>query len=143
MSNRKKKKQPAYIRNQGTRGAVSPKERVITFSLSKHVKGEGQSIEEWEEEGLLAKLLLRMKYVGQHSVHVVRQKQYIKEYHKVDFPPDSEFNPPKHVIDVIWAVMHITPKSKEVVVGFIEDDVFNIIFLDKEHKFWPSDLKNT
>lgn len=143
MAKKRKKRQPNYIRKQGKRDAIQPKERVITFSLSKHIKGEGQSIEEWKEEGLLAKLLLRMKYVGQHSVHTVRQKQYIKEYHKVDFPPDSAFTPPKHVINVTWAVMHITPTSKEVVVGYIEDDVFYIVFLDKDHKFWSSKLKNT
>ena len=138
MPNKKKKKQPAYIRKQGKRDPVPPKKRVITFSLSKQIKGEGQTIEEWDKEGLLAKLLLRIKYVGQHSVNIVRQKQYIKEYHKVDFPPNSKFTHPKHIVNVTWAVMHITPKSKEVVVGYIEDDVFNIVFLDKDHKFWPS-----
>lgn len=55
----------------------------------------------------------------------------------MDFPPNSAFTPPKHITGVTWAVIHITPKSKEVVVGFIEDDVFYVIFLDKEHKFWP------
>jgi hypothetical protein len=74
----------------------------------------------------------------------VRQNKYIKEYSKVDFPPNSEFKKPTHIGEVTWAVMHITANSKEVVVGYIdEDDVFYIIFLDKEHKFWPTTLKNT
>ena len=115
----------------------------ITFSLSKHITAEGQSIEEWNELGLLGQLNLRMKYVGQHPTLYVRQNQLIKEYHKVEFPPNSGFTHPKHVGDVTWAVMHLTPTSKEVVAGYIEDDVFYIIFLDKDHQFWPSKLKNT
>lgn len=141
--NLKKKKQAAYIRKQGARTAVEKKQRKLTFSFSKHIKGEGQSIKEWENLKLLGLLLERIKNLGQYSALEVRQKKWIKEYHKVAFPPDSVFSEPKHITNQTWAVMHITPKSKEVVVGFIEDEVFYIIFLDKAHQFWPSKLKNT
>jgi hypothetical protein len=67
-----------------------------------------------------------------------RDPAYIKQYTKVNFPPSSGFNEPKHIVGVTWAVMHITNTSKEVVVGYIEDDVFYIVFLDKNHEFWPS-----
>lgn len=137
------RKDPAYLREQGNRNAVGKRARNITFSLSRHIKGEGQSIKEWEDSGLLGNLNLQMKFVGQHSVFYVRQNKLIKEYTKVEFPPNSGFTHPKHVGDVTWAVMHITPKSKEVVVGYIEEDVFYIVFLDKDHQFWPSTLKNT
>ena len=141
--NKNERKDPAFLREQGNRSKVGAKVCNITFSLSKHVTAEGQSIEEWNELGLLGQLNLRMKYVGQHPTLYVRQNQLIKEYHKVEFPPNSGFTHPKHVGDVTWAVMHLTPTSKEVVAGYIEDDVFYIIFLDKEHQFWPSKLKNT
>jgi hypothetical protein len=137
------RKDPAYLREQGNRGTIGKRARNITFSLAKHIQGEGQTIEEWNALGLLGELNLRMKSVGQHPALHVRQQQMIKEYHKVDFPPNSEFTHPKHVGAVTWAVMHITPTSKEVVVGFIEEDVFYIIFLDKDHRFWPSTLRNT
>lgn len=145
MSSKRQKgrKDPAYIREQGKRSAFIRKERNITFSLSKHIKAEGESIKEWNDLGLLEKLFLRMKYIGQHSVHIVKQMKWIKEYTKVSFPPDSLFSEPKHVSNVVWAVMHLTDDSKEVVVGFIENDIFYIIFLDKEHNFWPSPKKNT
>jgi hypothetical protein len=143
MPKKEKKKLPAYLREQGNRGVVGNRQRNISFSFSKHIKAEGQSIEEWEELGLLRPLLIRIKNLGQHSTLTVRQNDWIKEYHKVSFPPDSGFSEPKHVIGVTWAVMHITDTSKEVVAGFIEDDVFYIIFLDKDHIFWPGKLKNT
>lgn len=141
--NRAGRKDPAYIREQGTKGENVKKQRTITFSLSKHIVAEGQSIEQWEELGLLAQLLTRIKFMGQLTVHEIRQKKFIKEYHKVEFPPNSKFTKPKHIPEVVWAVMHITEKSKEVVAGYIEDDVFYIVFFDKDHKFWPTSLKNT
>jgi len=137
------RKDPAYQRKQGERKINEKKGRNLSFSLTKHVKAEGQSIKEWSEFGLLEKLLLRLKYLGQYPALTVRQNKWIKEYHKVDYPPDSEFTEPKHVSNVTWAVLHITPKSREVVVGYIENDIFYIVFLDKDHKFWPSSLKHT
>ncbi len=145
MVSKKSKKQndPAYLREQGKRDAVKKSKRFLTFSFSKHIRGEGQSIEEWGKLELLGLLVLRLKNLGQYSTIEVRQKGWIKEYHKVNFPPNSKFSEPKHVINVTWAVLHITPTSKEVVVGYIENDIFYIVFLDKDHEFWPSKMKNT
>jgi len=145
MVNKKKKqlKDPAYLREQGKRDAVIKNDRLLTFSFSKHIKGEGQSIEEWGALGLLEPLILRLKYLGQYSTLAVRQKKWITEYHKVNFPPNSKFTEPRHIQNVTWAVLHIKPTSKEVVAGYIENEVFYIVFLDKEHNFWPSPLKNT
>jgi hypothetical protein len=140
---KKARKDPAYLREQGKREARGVKQRKITFNLSSHISNQGQTIDDWNDSGLLVLLYNRLKFIGQYTTLEVRQKQYIKEYTKVDFPPNSEFKQPTHIIDVTWAVMHVTQNSKEVVVGFIEDDVFYIVFLDKEHKFWPSTLKNT
>jgi len=140
---KKERKDPAYLREQGKRQANTPKRRKITFSLTKHLPNQGQTIEDWDKLGLLVLLYNRLKFVGQYTASEVRLNQYIKEYTKVDFPPNSEFKSPTHITGIIWAVMHITQNSKEVVVGYIEDDVFYIIFLDAEHKFWPSTLKNT
>jgi hypothetical protein len=141
---KKERKDPAYLREQGKRQAKAVKQRKITFCLSKHITNQGQTIEDWDESELLVLLFNRLKFIGQYTSLEVRQNKYIKEYTKVDFPPNSEFKKPTHIGEVTWAVMHITTNSKEVVVGYIdEDDIFYIIFLDKEHKFWPSTLKNT
>ncbi|MBI1837232.1 MAG: hypothetical protein HYR91_08215 [Flavobacteriia bacterium] len=140
---KREKRDPAYLREQGKREAQGLKQRKITFSLSKHIPNQGQTIEDWDQSGLLSSLYNRLKFVGQFTPVEVRQQKHIKEYTKVDFPPNSKFKKPAHIIDVTWAVMHITPNSKEVVVGYIEEDVFYLIFLDKNHEFWPSTLKNT
>ncbi|HWK07269.1 MAG TPA: hypothetical protein VNS58_26740 [Puia sp.] len=137
------RRDPAYIREQGKREIQEKKRRKISFSFSMHISNQGQTFEEWDQSGLLAPLYTRMKFVGQYSVQEALQNKYIKQYTKVDFPPNSGFIAPKHIVNVTWAVMHITNNSKEVVVGYIEDDIFYLIFLDKDHLFWPSTLKNT
>ena len=136
-------KSKRYERKRGKRQAVGVKVRTIAFSWIKLDINQGQSIEEWEKEGLLAELCQMMRQIGQYNSTQVYANQMIKQYTKVGFPLDSEFEEPKHVFPTYWAVIHIKPKSKEVVVGYVQDEIFYIVFLDKEHKFWPTqDIQN-
>lgn len=139
---KREKQEPSYLRSHGTQKARSPKQRKLTFSISKHLPNQGQTFEDWDECGLSILLWKRLKHAGQFTSVEARQ-DCIKEYTKVEFPPGSKFKQPTHITGVTWAVMHLKPNSKEVVVGYIEDDVFYIVFLDKEHQFWPTSLKNT
>ncbi|MEY5040483.1 MAG: hypothetical protein RLZZ414_4, partial [Bacteroidota bacterium] len=47
------RKDPAYLREQGKRKAQEKKQRKISFSLTKHITTQGQTIEQWDELGLL------------------------------------------------------------------------------------------
>lgn len=127
-----------YDRKRGSRSAVGQKVKTITFSWVKLDINQGQPIDEWEKEGLLSIVCEMMRQVGQYGSTEVFARRMIKQYTQVGFPPNSEFKEPKHVSPTYWAVIHIKPKSKEVVVGFLEEEVFYIIFLDKDHKFWPT-----
>lgn len=139
MPRKKDKRDPTYLREQGNREAQPKKVRKITFSyIHLIVNTEGQSLEEWEKLGLLAEMNKRLQFVGQFSCQEALQKQYLKTYTKVDFPPNSKFTQPKHIVGVEWTVMHITTNSKEVVVGYLEEDIFYIVFLDKDHNFWTT-----
>lgn len=140
---KRERKDPAYIRQQGNREARGKKKRFLSFSFTKLITTQGQTIEEWETLGLLSILNLRFKFIGQFSVQEALQKVYIKQYTKVNFPLKSGFIQPNHISNVTWAVMHLTNTSKEVVAGYVEDDIFYVVFLDKDHDFWPSTLKHT
>ena len=96
------RKDPAYLREQGNLDTRVKKNRKITFSFTKQIPTQGQTFEEWGKLGLLEILFHRMKYVGQFSTQEALQNGCIKQYTKIDFPPDSEFTSPKHIIDVIW-----------------------------------------
>jgi hypothetical protein len=58
------------------------------------------------------------------------------------FPPDSEFRHPRHVpADADWYVMHI--EGLPCIAGHMVKNVFYLVFLDKNHKFWPTMLHFT
>ena len=138
-----KRKPNSYIREQGNRPDKGAKRRCINFNLSKIVPDQGQTLEQWSNDGLLLKLTERIKQIGALTREETLQQKLIKEYpSKTGFPPNSEFTKPSYLNPERWAVMHITNNSKEVVVGYIEDDIFYVVFLDKEHKFWPTDIQD-
>src|SRR5258706_701585 len=94
---KEERKDPAYLREQGNRQIQGAKRRKISFGFSMHIPNQGQTFKQWEELGLLAILHDMMRFVGQYSVQEALQNQYLKQYTKVDFPPDSKFIQPKHI----------------------------------------------
>ena len=130
-------------RKRGHRSAVEPQKLIISFCFSKLDKTQGQTIEEWQELGLLSTFIVRTQQISNMEYQQALAQQLIKQYTKIGFPENSEFTEPKHVTPTYWAVIHITQKSKEVVVGYLdENNVFYIVFLDKDHKFWPTDIQS-
>lgn len=129
-------------RKRGHRLAVEPQNKTISFCFSKIDITQGQNIKEWEQLGLLSIFIERTKQISNYEYQQALAEGHIKQYTKVGFPPDSKFKIPKHVTPDYWAVIHITPKSKEVVAGFLDNNIFYIVFLDKEHEFWPTDIQN-
>ena len=130
-----------YLRKRGHLPEKGAKVRRISFSFDKLDKAQGQTLKEWERIGLLADLCIRTQQISAYSVEECLRQQFIKQYTKVGFPPKSKFKEPLHVTPANWAVIHVKPKSKAVVVGFLEDDVFHIVFLDKDHEFWETDIQ--
>lgn len=118
------------------------KEPLIVLSFRDFDRNQGQSFEEWEQEQLLALAVSKLSDICQLTVGQATAQQIIKPYTKVDFPPESGFTHPIHVLpDVTWCSMHI--KGKECVIGHFENNIFYIVFLDKDHEFWTTTKKNT
>ena len=137
-----KKNSNRYERKQGKRLNIGERKRTISFSWEKLHPSEGQRIVDWENEGLLSDLCIRMQQIGQYESSQALAQQLIKQYTKVGYPDNSKFTKPTHVSPTYWAVIHIKQNSKEVVAGYIENDVFYIVFLDKEHLFWSTDIQS-
>lgn len=115
---------------------------LIVLSFKDFDRNQGQSFEEWESEQLLALAVNKLREVCQFTVGEATAQQVIKPYTKVSFPPESGFVHPKHILpDVTWCSMHI--QGKECVIGYLEDNIFHIVFLDKDHKFWKTEKKHT
>jgi hypothetical protein len=118
------------------------REPFVVLSFRDYDRNQGQTFKDWEDEDLLALAISKLQAVcGLTRIEATRQ-QIIKEYSKGEFPLNSDFHHPKHIPnDIAWCSMHI--QGKECVIGYFEDNIFNIVFLDKDHRFWITEKKNT
>lgn len=137
----KQKKPSSYERNlRKVETKEGQREKLIVLSFKDFDRNQGQSFQEWEHEQLLAIAVNKLREVCQLSVKEATSQNIIKQYTKVDFPPESAFTHPKHVLpDVVWCSMHI--QGKECIIGHFEDNIFHIVFLDKDHEFWKTEKR--
>lgn len=148
MGKRNSLKGQSSKKDSGVKGQSQPNrfKEDVAFSFkeldsTQHLK---ETFECWNSENLLLKLLNKIKDISKMTMDEATRKNAIKPYGY--FPPAkvTEYKPPKHIDNAEqknWAVMHI--QGKEVVAGHIVENIFYIVFLDREHKFWKSELKHT
>lgn len=145
-NNKNKKQRRADLqRKKGTKelrsGGVDRPLNLV-FSLAQLDKQQGQDYEDWEEHKLLSKALKRVQGICSMTYHEAVQSEMISIYTN-EMPPKTEFERPKHIPeDAVWASLRI--QGQERIIGYIENGyIFQVVFLDKEHKFYPSEKKNT
>jgi hypothetical protein len=98
----------------------------------------GQTYEDWQEKGYLAYLLEKLGHISELTMIEAKQQKYITEYGA--FPKESKFEHPRHIApDVSWAVIKKIKGQKGRVASHIIGNVFYIVFLDIDHKFWLMD----
>ena len=104
----------------------------------------GQSPQEWQDGNLLAYMVEKFGEICKYNIVEATQQNLIKIYG--EFPGNSDFKYPRTVIQdkkIKWAVIMNIKGQKSRVAGHIIDNIFYVVFLDKEHKFFLSQLKNT
>ena len=139
----KEKKQAAYKRetkNIETRSGK--KDPLIVLSFKNFDVSQGQSFEDWQTEALLAVAISKLQVLCGYTIPQATNLELLKIYTKTTFPPHSKFTHPKHIPpNVDWCSMHLG--NKPCVIGYFEDNIFHIVFLDKDHEFWIAEKKNT
>ena len=116
------------------------REKYIVFSFKDFDHNQGQGFEEWQEEKLLALAMDKLSQISNLTMSQAQSQQIIKIYTKVEFPPKTDFTYPKHVKEgAMWASFHV--QGKECIIGHVEENVFNVVFLDKDHQFWKTSKK--
>lgn len=114
---------------------------LIVFNFKFLDPAQGQSFGEWEQEGLLSQAFDVFKNYSSQKMASSFSERF-KCYK--GFPPGdkTEYQHPTHVPeDAKWASMHL--QGEPCVIGHIHQNVFYVVFLDKNHKFWISELKHT
>ncbi len=145
-SNKNKKRTRASLTRK-SKGLEIKKEGLndppkLVFGFSMLDINQGQNYKDWEESEILSKALLRIQGLCSMTAKEAKQQQIIKEYGN-EIPKGSDFERPKHIPeDIKWASIRI--QGKERIIGYLEDNyIFQVVFLDKEHSFYPSKKKNT
>jgi hypothetical protein len=119
---------------------IKPSRKELLFSFRDFDHTQGQTFYSWHENKLLHILLERIKEFCKFSRIEAENNQSLKVYG--DFPVNSDFKHPAYITeDAIWASLHI--QGRERIAGHVVDNIFYVVFLDKEHKFWPSPKKYT
>jgi hypothetical protein len=138
----KEKKVAAYKRElKEVETKQVKKDPLIVLSFKNFDINQGQSFEEWQAEELLSVAVNKLRALCEYTIPQATNAGMLKIYTKVPFPPESEFEHPKHIPpDIDWCSMHIG--NKPCVIGYFEDNIFHIVFLDKDHEFWISKKKN-
>ena len=143
MNNRKIKGKSNVIRGLGRKSyneeAIKKYYSNFVISFQFLDRTQGQDFQEWEKDGLLVKML---ETIRDYCCKTMEENQGDNFKIYGEFPECSEFKKPKHVPeDSQWASLHI--QGKECLAGTVYENVFYVVFLDKEHKFWPSKKKHT
>lgn len=117
----------------------------ILFSfryLNEHQIPPGQTLKDWEEKKILSSTITVLHEICKRPLSGAFSEGFIKLYD--GFPENSEFKLPDGLLaDAKWGVIKNLGNQKMRIAGFLEDNIFYIIFLDKEHKFYPSKKKHT
>ena len=133
MSGQKRKR-----KNLAFRSGKPP--RFVVFSLKDFDINQGQSFEEWEKNKILSNLLTRLREICVHTIESALSNKIITVYDS--FPANTEFKHPKHIPEAVrWGTIHINGKIR--ICGYLEENIFYIVFLDKDHQFWITKKKHT
>lgn len=115
---------------------------LVTFNFKFLDSEQGQSVLDWEKEGLLSRAFQVFKDYSSQKISEAFSRRF--KCYQQGFPPTgkTEFTHPKHVPDdALWASMHLD--GKPCVIGHVYQNVFYVVFLDKDHRFYISDLSHT
>lgn len=129
-----------HLTEKARKSEINDKE-IFLLSLKQFDKSQGQNFHKWEENNILADAFETL-YNYSHLPLVSQFNDKFKTY--PSFPPadKTDFTYPKHIsLDARWASMHVN--GKVCLVGHIVKNTFFLVFLDCEHCFWKSELKNT
>jgi hypothetical protein len=126
----------SLLAGQATKADIDPTATLV-LCLRHLDPNQSQTFGEWERDGLLSQMLRTIQgYSGTPYLQCFNRR--FKRYRA--FPANSEFKHPRHVpADADWCVMHID--GLPCIAGHMVKNVFYLVFLDKEHKFFPTDIQ--
>ena len=101
----------------------------------------GQTFSQWQEDGRLSELMEKFVSICAYNRIEAEQRKLLKIYGK--FPSNSDFSIPSYLVgDVEWGTIQRIGGQKPRLAGYIIESIFYPVFLDKDHRFFPSSKKH-
>lgn len=136
-----------YGRSQGQEGKRgSKKDPKVVFSFEYLDIQQGQTLKEWDKNKDLLKLVELGQTLNNLTVGQVLAKQIIIQYNTNDatkwndknMPKVSKWKYPSTVPreDIPWSKIELGRKLR--LIGYLEENIFYVVFLDNAHEFFPS-----
>jgi len=119
----------------------------ISFRYFKNTDSPpAQSINTWKNEDKILNMLLALQYISSNNASDVQTTGKLSLYTD-EYPPKdkNEFPLPDNLPSGInrWGTIQNIGGQKARIAGFLKDNIFYLVYLDKEHKFYKSKLRNT
>jgi hypothetical protein len=138
-----------YIRGQGQEGKRGSKGGPKVLLSYEYLDiQQGQTFKQWNDKNDLLKLQELGQTLNRLSVNRALADQIIIQYNIADekkwnqnnMPKVSKWKYPNTVqrSDVAWSKIELGRKLR--VIGFFEENIFYVVFLDNNHQFFPSVL---
>lgn len=140
-----------YNRSQGNLGPKGKKTEAkkVVVSYIYLDRSQGQTLEKWDQtKGRLLRWENIIQRLNTLTVAQALQSRTIIPYNDLDtddhnMPKKSKWKYPEHLRnkEITWCKIVIMQLVR--VIGFLEDNVFYVVFLDEKHEFYPTEPKNT
>jgi hypothetical protein len=138
-----------YQRKQGNeerRGSKKEHKVILSFEFLDIM--QGQSCKDWDKNNDLIKLVEIGCTLNKLTVARALAEQIIIQYDITDNTKWNENNMPKNSKwkypttvprnEVPWSKIELGRKLR--VIGYLDDNIFYVVFLDNEHRFFPSKI---
>ena len=99
-----------------------------------------QSLENWDQNNMLYDMLNSLKHMSQNNITELQLRDKKLTLYQ-SFPQASvnDFSLPANLSDAEnWGCLRNIGGQKARIAGFLRDNVFYVVYLDKDHKFYKS-----
>lgn len=114
----------------------------LTFSFKyfQDQDGTGQSLKTWlETEVLLVQgLVNKLVYLSDNTLTASQQNKILTLYRQFPARNQTDFTCLAGFENENWGTIRKLNGQKGRAAGFLRDNVFYVVFLDKDHRFWKS-----
>lgn len=116
----------------------------ISFKYFKNIDiAPAQSINTWKAEDRIFDMLLALKDISSNHATIV-QTSRLTLYEEYPSKDKNEFTLPENLpSDIKWGTIQNIGGQKARIAGFLKDNIFYLVYLDKNHRFWITKPKNS